>query len=86
MSSEKTDMISGLLQLVGENVILLGANYFYTGKLTGVDEDEVRLEDPRIVYETGEWRKKDWRDAQELPDKEWFVRIEAIESYGKSGR
>ena len=48
----------GLEGLLGEEVLLLCANYFYTGKLTGVNKTCVLLTDPSIVYETGDWKIK----------------------------
>lgn len=74
----------GLESLLGEKVLLLCANYFYTGKLTGVNETCVELTDPAIVYETGEWSAKTYKDEQKINVKKFFVRITAIESFGLS--
>ena len=76
------DENEGLEKLMGEVVTLMCMNYFYTGKLTGVNEKCVKLENPSIVYETGEWSKKDWNDVQKLPCKELYVMVASIESYG----
>lgn len=65
-----------------EVVTLMCLNYFYTGKLIGVNETCVLLENPKIIYETGSWSDKDWSDAQSLPCKELYVQISAIESFG----
>ena len=73
----------GLDSLRGEKVLLLCANYFYTGKLTDVNETCVELHEARLVYETGEWTEKDYKDAQPLPSP-WFVATASIESFGKS--
>jgi hypothetical protein len=73
---------SRLDALLGEQVLLLCANYFYTGKLTGVNEDSIELTNPAIVYETGKWEAKGYIDAQPLHVKTWNVRIDAIESFG----
>ena len=75
------DKDDGLLSLLGENVTFLCMNYFYTGKLIGVNETCVKLEDPKIVYETGEWSTKSWKDAQSLPG-DIYVQVAAIEAYG----
>ena len=72
----------GLLKLMGEKVTLLCCRYIYTGKLMGVDDTCVLLEDPKIVYETGPWDKSDWEDAQKLPTKEFYVSMGSIESFG----
>ena len=72
----------GLLKLMGQKVTLFCANYFYTGKLIGVSETCVLLEDPAIVYETGAWTEKSYSDEQKLGTKEHYVMIRAIESFG----
>jgi hypothetical protein len=72
----------GLVKLLGQRVTLMCLNYFYTGLLRGVNETDVLLEDPAIVYETGDFTAREWKDAQNLPAKTWYVRISSIESYG----
>ncbi len=67
--------------LLGEMVLLMCANYFYYGKLTGVNKTAVELSDPKIVYETGDWSKSTWADAQALPCKTIGIRLPMIESY-----
>lgn len=74
----------GLEKLIGENVLLMCANYFYTGKLVGVNETCVLISDPAIVYETGEWSAKSFKDAQKLHVSEWYVVRSMIESFGKA--
>ena len=72
----------GLVSLMGERVTLFGLNYIYTGKLVGVNDSFVKLEDPAIVYETGEYTEKKWKDVQELPTKVWYVMTRCVESFG----
>lgn len=72
----------GLVALMGERVTLFCMNYIYTGKLIGVNSTCVLLEDPAIVYETGSFEEKQWKNAQDLPHKNWYVQISAIESFG----
>ena len=71
----------GLEALLGEQVILMCVNYNYSGKLVGVNDKCVLLENAFIVYETGEWSAKSWKDAQKVGDK-WYVSTASIESYG----
>ena len=73
--------VEGLEKLMGERVTLFCLNYIYTGKLTGVNETCVLLEDAAIVYETGELTSERWKDAQKLPG-DWYVQTTAIESFG----
>lgn len=74
----------GLLGLIGERVLLMCANYFYTGKLVGVNTDDVCLEGPAIVYQTGAWSDEKYSDEQKMGMPVWYVRISSIESYGVS--
>ena len=71
----------GLENLLGERVTLMCSNYFYTGKLIGVNNTSVMLTDAAIVYETGSLLDKTWKDAQQLPN-DWYVQIAAVESFG----
>ena len=72
----------GLEALLGEQVLLFGLNYIYTGKLVGVNTTFVKIEGAKIVYETGPFSDKQYKRAEELPSKEWYVLISAIESFG----
>ena len=72
----------GLESLMGKKVILFCANYFYTGKLVGVNKTCVKLEDPAIVYETGAFTEKQYKDEQKLNTLIHYVRTSAIESFG----
>lgn len=72
----------GLEALLGEKVTLFCMNYFYTGKLIGVNKTCVLLEDPAIVYDTGAFDKKSYTDSQPLNVKTFYVQIGAIESFG----
>jgi hypothetical protein len=71
----------GLLKLLGETVTLFCLNYIYTGKLEGVNDSCVLLSSAKVVYETGAFTDKQWKDAQALPG-EWYVQLGAIESFG----
>ncbi len=73
----------GLEGLLGEQVIIICACYIYAGKLIGVNTQCVKLEDPQIVYETGEWSAETYKDAQKLPHKYHYVATGMIESFGK---
>ena len=72
----------GLVSLLGQHVMLFCANYIYAGTLTGVNDDCVLLEDPKIVYETGAFTEKAYKDAQKLHTNKWYVTKNSIESYG----
>lgn len=76
----EVDERSGLASLMGERVLLMCLNYFYAGRLAGVDKTCVLLEDCSIVYETGEWSADKWKAAQPL-GRPVFVRLACIESF-----
>jgi len=72
---------SAFESLFGEVITIFCLNYIYTGKLIGVNDTCVLLQDPKIVYETGSFSDKDWSDAQSLPN-ELYVSYSCIESFG----
>lgn len=72
----------GLEALLGEKIILFCMNYFYAGKLIGINTDTVLLEDGGIVYETGSFTDSCWKDFQRI-GKEIYVRIDKIEAFAK---
>jgi hypothetical protein len=71
----------GLMSLIGQRITLFCMNYIYTGDLNGVNETQVKLDNPAIVYETGEFSSASWKDAQKLPNT-IYVRLSAVEAYG----
>lgn len=71
----------GLTALLGQVITIFGMNYIYTGKLVGVNQTCVLLEAASIVYETGAFSDKSWKDAQRLPN-DIYVQLSAIESFG----
>lgn len=70
----------GLLVLMGQRVTLFCMNYFYTGELIGVNDTCVLLANAGIVYETGDFSNKAWKDYQAMPN-DVYVQISAIESF-----
>jgi len=71
----------GLEALMGQRVTLFCGVYIYTGKLVGVNQTCVKLEDAGIVYETGSFNDMKWKDCQLLPN-DWYVATQSIESFG----
>jgi len=72
----------GLESLIGKRVLIMCANYFYSGVLTGVNATFVLLTDPAIVFETGEYGAKVFKDEQKLHAETWYIQTQAIESFG----
>ena len=71
----------GFLGLLGQTVTVFALNYIWCGKLVGVNDTQVKLETPSIVYETGAFNTKTYKDAQKLPH-DMYLRLSAIEAYG----
>ena len=71
----------GLEALLDEQVTFFCMNYIYTGKLVGIKETCVLLQDPKIVYETGDFQDKEWKDAQPVCP-QLYIQTASIESFG----
>ena len=71
----------GFLALMDEVITIFSLNYIYTGKLIGVNDTCILLENPSIVYETGSFDEKEWSDAQKLPNN-LYVQTNCIEAFG----
>jgi hypothetical protein len=71
----------GLISLLNKQVTFFCAVYIYTGKLVGVNSTCVKLENPKIVYETGPFNEANWKDAQALPH-ELYLQTALVESFG----
>jgi hypothetical protein len=72
----------GLEALMGKRVTLFCGVYIYTGKLVGVNQTCVKLEDAGIVYETGPFTESHWKDCQKILTGDWYVSTQSIESFG----
>jgi hypothetical protein len=76
----------GLDVLLGENVLLLCGNYFYHGRLVGVNDTCVKLENASIVFEMedvkNECDAKMYKESLKLSAPYWYVQRSAIESFG----
>ena len=71
----------GFEKLMGETVTLLCMNYFYNGKLIGVNDTCILISEPKIIYETGSWTDSNWKDAQVMGIGELYIQKAAIESF-----
>jgi hypothetical protein len=72
----------GMLALIGQNVEIFCGIYIYAGKLVGVNDTCVKLANPHIVYETGEFLDKKYKDAQQMGREFHYVATGFIESFG----
>jgi len=71
----------GMVSLLGKRITVFGMIYIYTGDLVGVSGTCIKLDNPAIVYETGAFTEKEWKDAQALPHS-IYIQVSAIESFG----
>lgn len=71
----------GLTGLIGKEVTFFCLNYIYAGKLVGINKTCIKLENAKVIYETGDFTDKQWKDAQPLPEN-WYLRLNTIESFG----
>jgi hypothetical protein len=65
---------------MGQTVVIFSLNYIYAGMLVGVNTEFVKLENAHIVYETGSFSDKKFKDAQKVADV-LYVQLATIESY-----
>lgn len=75
----------GLISLLNENVLVFCMNYFYFGKLIGVNDTCIKLEKAHIIYETGAFSDKIFKDQQFISD-ELYVQTSSIESFSKCNK
>jgi hypothetical protein len=66
--------------MLGKEVLVFGVVYIYTGKLVGVNGTAIVLGTPSIVYETGPFTNKIWKDVQKLPTNELVIERANMES------
>lgn len=72
----------GLLAFMGKPIFVMCGNYFYTGILAGVSDVCIRIDDPSIVYATGDWSDNTYSDAQKMRVGRQYIMISHIESFG----
>jgi hypothetical protein len=70
----------GMVSLLGKTITLFCASYIYTGKLEGVNDTCVKLSSPGVIYETGDFKEKEWKDVQYLPN-DLYVQLNLVESF-----
>jgi hypothetical protein len=70
----------GLTAFLGQRVLLMGLKFFYEGILVSVNGTLAKLQDAGIVYETGRWDAKVYKDLQKV-HADLYVNMEAVESF-----
>lgn len=78
--TEIVDSDGGPVTLLGKEVYVACTSYAYSGKLVGVNDKFIELEEPYLVYDTGNWNNKKWQDAQRLPTSKCCLFMAQIEN------
>lgn len=76
----------GFEALLGKNVEIFCGVYIYAGKLVGVNDTCVKLANPHLVYETGAFTDKKYKDAQHMNREAHYVATTLIESFGETSK
>ena len=67
-----TDLVEvnnkGLVSLLDEHVLIMCFNYFYCGKLVGVNGTFIKLENAYIVYDTGIFSNTKYTKAEKIAE------------------
>lgn len=71
----------GFDSFLGEKITVYCGVYIYTGILSGVNDLFLKLDEAKIVYDTGPHGSNEWADAEKF-NGSWYVMINAIESFG----
>lgn len=79
-TEEIIDTEGGYITCLGKYVYIICDSYAYAGNLTGLNASTLELSDPHIVYETGPFFNKTWKDAQKLPTNLHHISLAKIES------
>lgn len=74
----------GFLSLLGKNIEVFCGIYIYAGKLVGVNDKCIKLANPHIVYETGAFKDKKYKDAQPMEREFHYISTGFVESFGES--
>lgn len=77
----ETETKDELEKYLDKQIVFLCSNYFYTGKLVGFNDDFFTIKDPAIIYETGSWSNKEWKDCQKMNEDEISVMKHSIECF-----
>ena len=70
-----------LSHLIGEKVTFFCLNYIYHGEVVACDFRGVSLKNPKIVYETGDFEEKGFKNAELVYSDLFRLNHASIESY-----
>jgi hypothetical protein len=76
----------GLVSLLGQDIDIDTGVYIYAGRLVGVNSSYIKIENPHIVYETGDHKGKKYARAESLNRPCQYVMLSGIISFGPTTR
>jgi hypothetical protein len=76
----------GLYSLLGQDIDIDTGVYIYAGRLVGVNNTYIKLENPHIVYETGDHAASRYARAEALHRPCQYVMISGIIAFGPTTR
>ena len=71
----------GLASLLGKKVFLHCMNYNYSGILSGINTTDGELSEAGVVFETGPYTNKVFKDFQPVPCGKIGFKIASVEAY-----
>ncbi len=72
----------GYSNLIGENITVFCCRYIYYGQLIEEGEKYIKLKKPSIVYETGCFSEKKFKNIQSMNTDSFCINKDSIESFG----
>lgn len=74
----------GLMALLGKDVVIYCVRFAYAGRLKGVNDKCVKLENAHIVYNTGSHTAKKFEDCQKWASDSLYISTAAIEMFSET--
>ena len=62
MTNQVSEQEDGFVTALGKTVVIHCMNYIYSGKLIGVNGTCLKLEEAGVVFETGSYGSKEFKD------------------------
>lgn len=72
----------GYLNLIGKYITVFSCRYIYYGELIEEGKKYIKLKNPSIVYETGDFSEKKFTDIQLMSTKSFSINKDSVESFG----
>jgi hypothetical protein len=80
----KNEENEGLVSLMGKNIEVQTGLFIYAGKLVGVNDICIKLDNAYTVFETGEFKNKKYKDAQARSNPVLYVMVVNIIAFNET--